>query len=606
MTTDVELAISGMTCASCANRIERKLNKLDGVAATVNYATEKAKVTYPGDGHARRAGRAPSSRPATAPRCRARPTDAGAARPPRTRPTRCAQRLLVVARAHACPVVALAMVPALQFDYWQWLSLTLAAPVVVWGGLAVPPGRLGQPAPRRRHHGHAGLARHAGRVRLVALRAVLGTAGEPGMTHPFELTIERTDGAGNIYLEAAAGVTTFILAGRYFEARSKRRAGAALRALLELGRQGRRGAPRRRARCGSRSSELAVGDAVRRPPRREDRHRRRRRAGHLGRRRRRCSPASPCRSRSVPATPVVGATVNAGGRLVVRATRVGADTQLAQMARLVEDAQNGKAEVQRLADRVSGVFVPDRDRASPSATLGFWLGAGAGASRGVHRRGRGADHRLPVRPRAGHADRADGRHRPRRPARHPDQGPRGAGVHPPRRHRRARQDRHRHHRRDDRCVDVVAADGRGRRRGAAAGRRRRGRLRAPDRPGRRRRRARAARRPARRSTDFANAEGRATASSGRRRVGARRSTRRRGPPGERRARRARARRPSSRSAGTAPPAGWLVGRRRGQADLRRGRRRLRDARAAPGAADRRQRARSPARSPPRSASTTPT
>ena len=145
-----------------------------------------------------------------------------------------------------------------------------------------------------------------------------------------------------------------------------------------------------------------------------------------------------------PGDAVVGATVNAGGRLVVRATRVGADTQLAQMARLVEDAQTGKAQVQRLADRISGVFVPVVI-ALAVATLGFWLGTGGGR-RGVHRRGRGADHRLPVRAGLATPTALHGRHRPRRPARHPDQGPRGAGVDPAGRHDRARQDRHRHHR----------------------------------------------------------------------------------------------------------------------------------------------------------------
>ena len=149
-----------------------------------------------------------------------------------------------------------------------------------------------------------------------------------------------------------------------------------------------------------------------------------------------------------PGDAVTGATVNAGGRLVVRATRVGADTQLAQMARLVTDAQNGKAPVQRLADRVSAVFVPVVI-ALAVATLGFWLGADAGAADRVHRRGGGADHRLPLRPRARHAHRAARRHRPGRPARHPHQGPRGARVDPAGRHDRVGQDRHGHHRADD-------------------------------------------------------------------------------------------------------------------------------------------------------------
>ena len=243
----------------------------------------------------------------------------------------------------------------------------------------------------------------------------------------------RTDGAGNIYLEAAAGVTTFLLAGRYFEARAKRQAGAALRALLELGakdvavlRDGARGAGSRSTSSPSATASWCA-PARRSPPTASSTRAPRPSTP-------RCSPASPCRSRSAPATPSSGATVNAGGRLVVRATRVGADTQLAQMARLVEDAQNGKAQVQRLADRISGVFVPDRDRA------------------GRRPRSASGSAPAPARPTAFTAAVAvliiacpcalglatptalHGRHRPRRAARHPHQGPRGAGVDPPGRH----------------------------------------------------------------------------------------------------------------------------------------------------------------------------
>ena len=295
----------------------------------------------------------------------------------------------------------------------------------------------------------------------------LGTAGMPGMTHPFSFDIARSDGAGNIYLEAAAGVTMFILAGRYFEARAKRRAGAALRALLELGAKDvavlRDGVEVRIP-----VDQLAVGDRfVVRPGEKiatdgvvED--------GSSA------VDASMLTGESVPVEvgpgdAVVGATVNAGGRLVVRATRVGADTQLAQMATLVEQAQTGKAAVQRLADRISGVFVPIVI-ALAVATLGCWLGTGDGVDRRVHRRRRRADHRLPVRAGPGHADRAAGRHRPRRPARHPDQGPGGAGVHPAGRHGGAGQDRHRHHRPDD-PARRHPGDGYGRRRAAAARRR---------------------------------------------------------------------------------------------------------------------------------------
>lgn len=378
----VELAISGMTCASCANRIERKLNKLDGVVATVNYATEKAKVTFP-------EALAPEELLATVeaagysavlPRTDDQGDDTAPAGE-ETDPTASLRQRLLVSTALSVPVVAMAMVPALQFEYWQWLSLTLAAPVVVWG--AWPFHRA---AWTNLRHGTSTMDTLVSMGTLAALgwsvyALFWGTAGTPGMTHPFELTVERTDGAGNIYLEAAAGVTTFILAGRYFEARAKRRAGAALRALLEMGakdvavlRDGPGGpveerVPVDRLTVGTRfvvrpGEKVATDGVVEEGTSAVD--------------------LSMLTGESVPVEvgvgdDVVGATVNAGGRLVVRATRVGADTQLAQMARLVEDAQNGKAEVQRLADRVSGVFVPIVI-ALAVATLGFWIGSGAGAS----------------------------------------------------------------------------------------------------------------------------------------------------------------------------------------------------------------------------------
>ena len=371
MTTDVELQISGMTCAACANRIERKLNKLDGVVATVNYATEKAKVTYPGT-------LSPQDLVATVQQAgygAALPAAAATVEPVETRdPLR---DRLIGSIVLTIPVVALAMVPAWQFDYWQWLSLTLAAPVVVWG--AWPFHRA---AWTNLRHGSSTMDTLVSVGTLAAFgwslyALFLGTAGEPGMTHPFELTVERTDGAGNIYLEAAAGVTTFILAGRYFEARSKRRAGAALRALLELGAKDvavlRAGVEVRIP-----TDELAVGDAfVVRPGEKVA-------TDGIVEQGSSAVDASMLTGESVPVEvsvgdTVVGATVNAGGRLVVRATRVGSDTQLAQMARLVEDAQNGKAHVQRLADRVSGVFVPIVI-ALAVGTLGFWIGADAGLS----------------------------------------------------------------------------------------------------------------------------------------------------------------------------------------------------------------------------------
>ncbi|WP_210503204.1 heavy metal translocating P-type ATPase [Nocardioides xinjiangensis] len=376
--SDVELAITGMTCASCANRIERKLNKLDGVTASVNYATEKAKVSYPrtvstddllrtveAAGYAAALPAAPDAATATT----------GSERDPLL------QRLLVSA-ALSIPVVAMAMVPAWQFTFWQWASLTLAAPVVVWG--AWPFHRA---AWTNLRHGATTMDTLVSLGVLAAFgwslwALFLGTAGEPGMTHPFRLSIDRTDGAANIYLEAAAGVTTFLLAGRWLEHRSKRQAGAALRALLELG--ARDVAVLRDTPSGERREtripvdQLVVGDEfVVRPGEKVATD------GEVVEGTS-AVDASMLTGESVPVEvrpgdAVVGATVNAGGRLVVRATRVGADTQLAQMARLVEDAQNGKAEVQRLADRISGVFVPIVIGLSV-ATLGFWLGAGGGAT----------------------------------------------------------------------------------------------------------------------------------------------------------------------------------------------------------------------------------
>jgi P-type Cu+ transporter len=375
--TSVELAIGGMTCASCANRIERKLNKLDGVTASVNYATEKARVEAPAGvdpavlvAQVEAAGyTAELPRPAAAPENAAADAADDATRPLRNR--------LVTSAVLAVPVIAFAMVPALQFTYWQWISLALAGPVVTWA--AWPFHRA---AWANLRHATATMDTLISMGVLAAfawsLYALLfGTAGVPGMVHPFELTISPSDGAGNIYLEVAAGVTTFILAGRYFEARSKRRAGSALRALLELGAKDvavlRDGTEVRIP-----TGQLAVGDRfVVRPGEKIA-------TDGVVDEGTSAVDASMLTGESVPVEvgpgdAVVGATVNAGGRLVVTATRIGSDTQLAQMAKLVEDAQNGKAAVQRLADRISGVFVPIVI-ALAAATLGFWLGTGAGAA----------------------------------------------------------------------------------------------------------------------------------------------------------------------------------------------------------------------------------
>ncbi|MFK0262395.1 heavy metal translocating P-type ATPase [Streptomyces angustmyceticus] len=378
----VELEIGGMTCASCAARIEKKLNRMEGVTATVNYATEKAQVTV-ADGSGVEAAdliatvertgytAALPRPPAPAPDTGAEgggPADGDALAPLRQR--------LLISLALSVPVVLMAMVPPLQFPNWQWLSLTLAAPVVAYG--AWPFHRA---AWTNLRHGSATMDTLISMGTLAALgwsvwALFFGTAGMPGMTHPFELTIARTDGSGSIYLEAAAGVTTFILAGRYFEARSKRKAGAALRALLELGakdvtvlRDGREvRVPVAALKPGDRfavrpGEKIATDGKVLEGASAVD--------------------ASMLTGESVPVEvspgdTVTGATVNAGGRLVVEATRVGADTQLARMAQLVEEAQNGKAAAQRLADRISAVFVP-LVIVLALGTLGYWLATGAGA-----------------------------------------------------------------------------------------------------------------------------------------------------------------------------------------------------------------------------------
>ncbi|MDQ1103545.1 heavy metal translocating P-type ATPase [Nocardioides zeae] len=379
---DVELLIGGMTCASCAMRVEKKLNKLDGVEASVNYATEKARVRVP-EGYDPALLVAEVERTgytAELPPPPAAPTASGgdgATEDPGT--TRADAELhalrdrLVGSTVLAVPVIALAMVPAWQFDYWQWLSLALAWPVVVWG--AWPFHRA---AFANARHGAATMDTLISVGTLAALAWSVyalfwGSAGEVGMTHGFELTVAPTDGTANVYLEVAAGVTAFVLAGRYAEKRSKRRAGAALRALLELGakdvarlRDGRE----ERVPVG----DLAVGDLfVMRPGEKIAADGEVVEGGSA-------VDASMLTGESLPVDvtvgdAVTGGCVNTSGRLVVRVARVGADSRLAQMARLVEDAQSGKAEVQRLADRVSSVFVPVV-MAIAVATLGVWWGAG--------------------------------------------------------------------------------------------------------------------------------------------------------------------------------------------------------------------------------------
>lgn len=372
---DVELLIGGMTCASCAARVEKKLNRLDGVTATVNFATEKAKVSYPAGIQVAdliatvvKTGYTAEEPPPPEPQPQPQPAEEETAEDPELASLR--ERLTVSALL-ALPVVLLAMVPALQFDNWQWLSLTLAAPVVVWGGLP-----FHRAAWTNARHGAATMDTLISVGTLAAFgwsvwALFWGDAGMPGMHDTFTFTVSRTDGASTIYLEVAAGVVALILLGRYLETRSKRRAGAALRALMELGAKDvsvlREGREVRVA-----VAALTVGDRfVVRPGEK---------VATDGTVVEGVSAvdASMLTGESVPVdvavgSSVTGATVNAGGRLVVEATRVGSDTQLARMARLVEDAQNGKAEVQRLADRISGIFVPVVLLIA-LGTFGVWLG----------------------------------------------------------------------------------------------------------------------------------------------------------------------------------------------------------------------------------------
>ncbi|WP_100447399.1 heavy metal translocating P-type ATPase [Glycomyces xiaoerkulensis] len=373
MANIIDLDISGMTCSSCAARIEKKLNRVEGADATVNFATERARVAVDGEvstddlvavvertGY----GAAPirPERPETAEQPEPEDAELSGLR-----------RRTIGSLALAAPVIALAMVPALQFEYWQWLSLTLAAPVVAWGGW--PFHRV---AAINLRHGAANMDTLVSMGTLAAFlwsvwALFLGDAGTPGLTHPFSLTAERGEAAANIYLEAAAGVTAFVLLGRYLEHRSKRQAGNALRALMEMGakdvavlRDGRE--------VRVPVSDLAVGDRfVVRPGEK---------IATDGTVADGASAVdeSMLTGESVPievaeGDTVTGATVNASGRLVVRATRVGGDTQLSQMARMVEDAQASKAAVQRLADRISAVFVPIVVLIAAGA-LAAWAAAG--------------------------------------------------------------------------------------------------------------------------------------------------------------------------------------------------------------------------------------
>ena len=376
-TTDrrrLTLAVGGMSCASCAGRIEKRLNQVDGVTATVNFATEQATVDFP-DGVAPEdlvAAVEETGYTATLPAAAEHSPSADG-----SDETASWRRRLLISATLTVPVVLLSMVPALQFDYWQWLALVLATPVAVWG--AWPFHRAAVANLRHRAATMDTLISVGVAAAYIwSLWALLFThAGTPGMKMTLSL-VANDDGGPHLYLEVAAAVTTFILAGRYFESRAKRSSGAALRALLDMGAKDvavlRGGSTETRIPI----ERLAVGDVfVVRPGEKiatdgvvvsgtsaVD-------ASML--------TGEPVPVEVSPCDSVVGATVNVGGRLEVRATRVGSDTQLAQIARLVTEAQSGKAEVQRLADRISAVFVPIVIGLS-LLTLAAWLLIGGSTS----------------------------------------------------------------------------------------------------------------------------------------------------------------------------------------------------------------------------------
>ena len=394
-TRTVDLTVGGMTCASCAARIEKKLNRLDGVSATVNFATEKARVTFPVDrvapadlihtieatGYTAQLPAPPPAPPAagggiagTATAAATAPGTVDAAEQRAEHEVAALRQRLVISAILTLPVLAMAMIPPLQFRNWQWASLALASPVVVWG--ALPFHRAMWVNLRHRATTMDTLISvGVSAAYLWSLYALfLGDAGMPGMRMQFTLLPSASGGHTEIYLEVAAAVTVFILAGRYAEARAKRQSGAALRALLGMGAK----EVSRLADDGTQTripiEALAVGDRfVVRPGEKIA-------TDGVVEEGASAVDASMLTGEPVPVEvgpgdPVVGATVNTGGRLVVRATRVGADTQLAQMARLVEAAQSGKAPVQRLADRVSAVFVPVVIVVA-LGTLAGWLATG--------------------------------------------------------------------------------------------------------------------------------------------------------------------------------------------------------------------------------------
>ena len=377
-TEQIQIPIEGMTCASCASRVERKLTELEGVVeCSVNFATERAAVSFdPGEvGDEELAGAVEAAGYTARIPSREAGEHGGGEHDHGAEDLESLRRRVVLAAVLSVPILLMSMIPPLQFDYWQWVSLVLATPVVLWCGL--PFHRV---AWQNLKHGALSMdslislgTLAAWAWSLVAL-VFLG-AGDIGMTMEFRL-IPEEGGGTEIYFEVAAIVTTFILAGRYFEGRAKRRAGSALRALLELGAKDvavlEDGVERRIP-----IAELSVGRRfIVRPGERVA-------TDGVVVEGRSAMDESLLTGESVPVEvgpgdAVTGATVNAGGRLVVEARRVGSDTALAQIGRLVTEAQTGKAPVQRLADRISAIFVPIVILIS-LATLAFWLLEGAGS-----------------------------------------------------------------------------------------------------------------------------------------------------------------------------------------------------------------------------------
>lgn len=350
----IDLDITGMTCASCANRIEKKLNKQEGVTATVNYATEKAHIET-GEGAATDA----DSYIAIVEKLGyggSVPAPVAPADDPAAKELRGLKRRLVVAIALATPVILLAMIPPLQFDYWQWISFALATPVILWAGWPFHKATW-----VNLKHGAATMDTlitvGTSAAYLWSLYALFfGHAGDPGMRHGWSILNHAGDPMGDIYFEVAAGVVTFVLAGRYFEKRSKQRAGDAIRALTDMGAK-----QVTVLRDGGETllpiEQLQIGDHFLARPGEKIATDGRILDGTSA------IDQSMLTGESVPVDvgpgdEVTGATINTSGRLVVEATHVGEQTKLAQMAKLIDEAQSGKADVQRLADKVSGIFVP--------------------------------------------------------------------------------------------------------------------------------------------------------------------------------------------------------------------------------------------------------